>query len=192
MCPQVVDPLPYVSAGLASIESKHARYSPTTNVLGISFNGTTGGVLPQGWNSISYFNTIPSAEQPPVLNYNYSMIQQGVSANVSCQTLGLKSNITWLQQGEFLVTTTNGATQEEIFMQNLTFGPNKAVGIDYQSNLLLSGPNYIATFSSQRGPNDGIFVLELASYGSYRWDWKFPNMSCVSSSRISRIVLILM
>lgn len=100
LCPQVKDPLPYVSAGIAAIEAKYADYDPTTNVLGMPFNGTTKGVLPHGWNTIPYFNTFPKADQPPVLNYNYSMVQQGISTNVTCSILGQNSNITWHDQGE--------------------------------------------------------------------------------------------
>lgn len=74
--PQAQDPLPYISAGLSSIETKYAEYDPTTSVLGITFNGTTRGVLPQGWNTISYFNTVPTHDQPPVMYYNYSVIRR--------------------------------------------------------------------------------------------------------------------
>ena len=147
LCPQTKDPLPYVSAGIAAIEAKYADYDPTTNVLGMSFNGTTKGVLPHGWNTIPFFDTFPNANQPPVLNYNYSMIQQGISTNVTCSVLGLNSNITWLNQSESILTTYNGANQEEIFTQGMVFR-NKALGIAYQDNLLISGPNFVATFSN--------------------------------------------
>jgi hypothetical protein len=133
--------------------------------LGMSFNGTTKGVLPHGWNTIPYFNTFPKIDQPPVLNYNYSMVQQGISTNVTCSILGQNSNVTWHDQGEFLVQTTNGANQEEIYIQNMTFG-NRARGIAYQDNLLISGPNIIATFSDVNDQYD--YRLELASYGTYK------------------------
>lgn len=152
LCPQTKDPLPYVSAGIASIEAKYAEYDPKTSVLGISFNGTTKGVLPHGWNTIPFFNTFPVANQPPVLNYNYSVVQQGISTNVTCSILGENSNITWLTQGDPILTTYNGATQEEIYPQNVTFY-NEARGIDYQDNYLISGPNFVATFS------DGTIVF---------------------------------
>lgn len=32
LCPQVKDPLPYVSAGMSAIEAKYADYDPTTNI----------------------------------------------------------------------------------------------------------------------------------------------------------------
>ena len=147
MCPQVKEPLPYVMAGLASIETEHAEYDPTTSVAGMRFNGTTKGVLPHGWNSVPYFNSIPHSLQPPV-EYNYSMIQQGVSVNVSCARLGLKSNITWHQQGEYIFTVSNGVSEEDVYLQNMTFGPNKAVGIVRDQNEYVSGASFIAIFES--------------------------------------------
>src|ERR1700761_7733954 len=98
------------------------------------------------------------------------MVQQGVSANVTCHNLGLKSNITWLAQEESLVTTTNGATKETIFMQNITFGPNDVYGFDVQDNLLITGPNFIATFDYYHGKWSEFTELEFSSYGSYRYN----------------------
>ena len=149
LCPQVKDPLPYVSAGLAAIEARYAEYDPTTSVLGMSFNGTTKGVLPHGWNTIPYFNTFPNVDQPPVVNYNYSMVQQGISTNVTCSPLGLNSNMTWKGQSDAIIYNTNGANEESIFLQNVTFA-NKARGIDYQDNLLISGSTFVATFSGKK------------------------------------------
>ena len=77
-------------------------------------------------------------------------------------------------------TTSNGVNSEIVFLQNVTFGPNKAVGIEYDSNLLISSRDFIATFEHGAGPNGEIYVLELASYGVYREQWKLPNMTCVS------------
>ena len=74
--PQVKDPLPYVSAGIASIETVYADYDPTTSVIGLNYNGTTKGTFPHGWNTLSHFNTFHIADQPPVVNYNYSMIRK--------------------------------------------------------------------------------------------------------------------
>lgn len=79
LCPQVQDPLPFVAAGLAAIESEYAEYEPKVNVLGLSFNGTTRGVLPKGWNTIKYFDTFRNFDLPPVQNYNYSMIRRCMS-----------------------------------------------------------------------------------------------------------------
>ena len=172
------DPLSYVAAGLSAIESEYATYDPTTNVLGLKFNGSTKGVLPHGWNTINYFDTFNGFLQPEVGEYNYTMQQQGLSANVTCQNLGLHSNVTWNYQGQWIVTTTDGSTEQRVYLQNMTFGPNAAAGIEYDSNDLISGDNFVATFSSTRGPNQDIFVLEISSYGSYKNDWKFPNMSC--------------
>ena len=62
-------------------------------------------------------------------------------------------------------------------MQNMTFGPNEAAGIEKDSNVLISGENFIATFGIY---TEQAYILELASYGTYRDEWKFPNMSCVS------------
>ena len=176
LCPQVKDPLPYVSAGIASIEAQYAEYDPTTNVLGMSFNGSTKGVLPLGWNSIPYFNTFPKADLPPVFNYNYSMIQQGISTNVTCSPLGQNSNITWHDQGDALITTTNGANSQDIFTQNMTF-QNQARGIDYQDNLLISGRDFIATFSDVN--NDVVYRLEFAAYGDYKANWVWTSC-CLS------------
>jgi hypothetical protein len=100
LCPQVKDPLPYISAGLSSIETKYAEYDPTTTVMGLSFNGSTKGVLPRGFNTIKYFDTFPRQDLPPVPNYNYSTISQGISADVSCLDVGSRSNITWSEQGD--------------------------------------------------------------------------------------------
>lgn len=155
-------------------------------MLGISFNGTTKGVLPHGWNAIPFFDTFPKVDQPPVLNYNYSMIQQGISTNVTCEVLGQNSNITWKEQGAFLVTTTNGNNAEDIFIQNVTFG-NQVLGIDEQDNLLLSGGDFIATFSNVNESDDYEYRLELASYGSYNSQWKLPNMSCVLAPYLTEV-----
>ena len=60
----------------------------------------------------------------------------------------------------------------------MTYGPNKAQEILYDDNLMLSGPNFIATFETEPLLEQGLYVLEFASYGSYNVQWKFPNMSC--------------
>jgi hypothetical protein len=82
LCPQVKDPLPFVAGGLAAIEAKYADYDPQLNVLGMSFNGTTKGVLPRGWNTIKYFDTFKQGDLPPVPNYNYSMIRKAPSTRI--------------------------------------------------------------------------------------------------------------
>lgn len=146
LCPQVKDPLPYASAGIAAVEAKYANYDPTTNVLGMSFNGTTKGVLPHGWNTIPYFDTFPTVDQPPVLHYNYSMIQQGISSNVTCTIVGQNTDIVWLGSSPLNITTTNGANQENLAIQNVTFAkPQYGYTLDY--NLMLSGPDFVATFT---------------------------------------------
>lgn len=187
MCPQVKDPLPYVSAGLASIETKYADYFPETSILGMRFNGTTKGVLPQGWNSVPHFNHIPESSQPHV-QYNHSLIQQGVSVNVSCQRLGLRSNITWHQQGEDILTMSNGISKENVYVQNMTFGPNSAAGIDFEYSLLVSGDSFVYTFSYYRDGYDiNTTEVELASYGSYDYQWKLPNMTCAITPYVTNV-----
>ena len=50
------------------------------------------------------------------------------------------------------------------FIQNVTFGPNKAANIDYDSNELVAGRSFTPTFQSY-APNNGPYMLEFASYG---------------------------
>lgn len=48
--------------------------------------GSTGGVLPLGRNGIPAFSNIPAMldKYPRLPDYSYSLIQQGITANISC------------------------------------------------------------------------------------------------------------
>jgi hypothetical protein len=59
-----------------------------TQLGGLHFRGPTSGVLPNGPNGITAFNTLdlgPREDYSTAITYNYSLALQGFVSNVSCQ-----------------------------------------------------------------------------------------------------------
>ena len=72
---------------------------------------------------------------------------------------------------------------QTVYNQSFGWGPFPSENIDYLPNLFTSGKNMIVSFGSSYGSNYAKTRLDISAYGTYASDWKFPNMSCVSSRR---------
>ncbi|KAF9870998.1 hypothetical protein CkaCkLH20_11415 [Colletotrichum karsti] len=86
-CPIANDPVACISAGVAAAQESFGARNASVRVIDSLFKGSTGGVLPLGFGGIPAFNNVKfgtwdqSTEYP---QYNYSLTQQGLSADISC------------------------------------------------------------------------------------------------------------
>lgn len=100
VCPYFLDQVAFATAGMVNaVDNGFFSFSTFTRVTDSIFNGSTGGVLPMGDVGIAAFQddlTFPDISWWTPWNltanyttpYNYTLIQQGVTAEVSCQDIG--------------------------------------------------------------------------------------------------------
>jgi hypothetical protein len=83
------------------------------------------------------------------------------------------------------VYVTNGYSKVNVYSQTLEYGI--ANTSSYQDNLLLSGRDMIATFDYGYNKDYRTTRMDIASYGAYKTDWKFPNLTCVINPYVTNV-----
>lgn len=74
-----------VSAGISAAQTYLDSLMSSIHIIDKNFDASTGGVVPIGWVGLPGFaNTTLTGTTYP--SYNYSLLQQGLSANVTCQS----------------------------------------------------------------------------------------------------------
>ncbi|KAK2021698.1 hypothetical protein LX32DRAFT_491336, partial [Colletotrichum zoysiae] len=86
-CPYADDTIGCISAGLAAAQESVGLQNATMRVVNSLFRGSTGGVLPLGPSGIPAFSNVSFVTWKADTHYpqfNYSLKQQGLSAQISC------------------------------------------------------------------------------------------------------------
>lgn len=78
-----------VSAGISAAQTKLDALTSSIHISDKTFDASTGGVVPIGWAGLPGFANITFASLTGTTypSYNYSLLQQGLTANVTCQSL---------------------------------------------------------------------------------------------------------
>lgn len=92
------------------------------------YTGSTGGTLPLGCRGVTVFDTI-ELQTPEVFsletNFNYSLVQQGLTAEVSCQKVSSNPIQRYINE---TITVTNAGGSGEVYLQTFSFNPPEVSG----------------------------------------------------------------
>jgi hypothetical protein len=170
----------------------------------VIITGTTGGTLPVGHGEIAAFDMQTPAGIPPGTSFNHSIIQQGLSAEVSCEE-DHSSLITQTTCQKINVTNAGANSDSDyVIEQNFTlyFTPPKPLDFSYadlsilmhaangrrcnmwKKTMVTSASASIACFLCQPDPQFKEYVLYVMPFNSYAKPYAgsgnqpFPKLQC--------------
>jgi hypothetical protein len=178
-CQFADDPVGFISSGVSAAQFTLGEFDSTIRVVNRFFAGSTGGVIPVGWGGISAFSDIHGDEwqiNSGSTNFNYTLVQQGLSAEVSCQQasndITMSINNTW--------SVTNTAMNN--VMELATYESN-ACGAQ-TATMVVPSVASIGTFFCQPDPNVKRFDFYLTPFDGYTD--KIPEVTCTLEPFITR------
>lgn len=178
MCPAISDPVTFISSG---VMNALASLGTPNSFIGISdslFNGTTGGVLPFGWNGIQALNDVNfthSGQHDLGLNYNYSLIQEGYSTDVDCEPTPNSPIVR--SQIMAPINVTNSFDGGQMVLHNYSYVHSDCAG-DFSNAHSYFTPSRqsMGSFLCQPGSTATLLKLYLRPFGAY--EQFFPNLTC--------------
>ncbi|KAJ7679962.1 hypothetical protein B0H17DRAFT_1333916 [Mycena rosella] len=178
-------------------------YPSLLTAMDQTFNVSTGGIFPAmlehvnatGWFPTTGMTTIPpiaqlaSQSRPVGLSTNYSMIQQGFTADISCSFQNLTdkttpdleiltdhvANWTYLDAGDFPVT----------YMQPQSNCPVRYQNLNWTNIYTSPAQNYLALLACTPEPEDS-FTLIIAVGGVYDW---LPTTVCKMIPKVTTLTV---
>lgn len=172
-CGMVDDPISWTSSGVSAAQQMLGERNTTIRVVDRLFAGSTGGVIPVGWGGIHAFNNIEfddPSQNGTYPNFNYSLTQQGLTAEISCQET-TTDEITMTINSAFNVT--NSAPERQ--MQLVTYDSN-ICNQSAEEIMVVSNISSVVTFTCQPDSNLKLYNFYLSPFGDYKY--AIPSLFC--------------
>jgi hypothetical protein len=180
-CPAMQDQTSMTMAGVLAAQAKHASSSTIVRVVDKKVANSTGGVVPVGQAGLSGFADVHYSTWGPKTAYpayNYSLLQQGLTADVKCKE---SSSSSMSRTIVMVVPVTNSAAHGRMILQNLTFADGDC-GIHVEDNSIISSSiASIATRMCQPDPDIKRYTYEIRPFDAYAntaGTRAIPNITC--------------
>ncbi|KIW70031.1 hypothetical protein PV04_02342 [Phialophora macrospora] len=192
-CPFIGNPVGFLSSGISSSDYYFSATNSTVNLFGKQFEGSTGGILPLGWEGFAAlsdvrFDTWDQGTSYP--DFNYTISQQGLTAEVTCEESST-SPITRTILDEYSVDSAGGGKVElQNFQCVCPLGTyvNSIITATISSAALFVCPRTAASkedYTIHVRPFDGY-----ATPNSLASNIVFPNMTCSLTPYIANATVL--
>ncbi|CAI0641657.1 unnamed protein product [Colletotrichum noveboracense] len=168
-----------ISAGVSAAQESFGVRNASVRVVESLFKGSTGGVLPLGFEGISAFSNVKFMSWDPSMStqsqqFNYSLTQQGLSADVTCQETSSTPIQTQLLKSMEVTNSNAGGTMElrRFIVNQGNCGSNHT--------FVVPGIGVVAPGFCQPDAMVKKYVLYLTPMGRYsRAPLSLPNMTAL-------------
>ena len=180
-CPAAQDQTSMAMAGILASQATYGDSATIVRVVDKMIANSTGGVVPVGSAGLPGFaqlaftnwdsNTTYSA-------YNYSLVQQGLTADVNCQeSVSSPISRTIVQQ----IPITNSATGGSMIVQNFTFEDGDCGQFVNDNSVISAAMASIGTLLCQPQPDLKLYTYNLRPFDAYanpESSRVIPNITC--------------
>ncbi|KAF5503626.1 putative transcriptional regulatory protein [Colletotrichum fructicola] len=188
-CPIADDPIAVISAGVSAAQESFGVCNASVRVVESLFKGSTGSVLPLGFEGISAFSNVKFMSWDPSManqsqQFNYSLTQQGLSADVTCQETSNTPIQTQLLKSMEVTNSNAGGTMElrRFIVNQSNCGSNHT--------FVVPGIGVVAPGFCQPDAMVKKYVLYLTPMGRYsRAPLSLPNMTCTFEPMITKNIV---
>ncbi|KAL3291599.1 fungal specific transcription factor domain-containing protein [Colletotrichum asianum] len=188
-CPIADDPIAVISAGVSAAQESFGVRNASVRVVESLFKGSTSGVLPLGFEGISAFSNVKFMSWDPSManqsqQFNYSLTQQGLSADVTCQETSNTPIQTQLLKSMEVTNSNAGGTMElrRFIVNQGNCGSNHT--------FVVPGIGVVAPGFCQPDATVKKYVLYLTPMGRYsRPPLSLPNMTCTFEPMITKNIV---
>ncbi|KAF0331895.1 fungal specific transcription factor domain-containing protein [Colletotrichum asianum] len=188
-CPIADDPIAVISAGVSAAQESFGVRNASVRVVESLFKGSTSGVLPLGFEGISAFSNVKFMSWDPSManqsqQFNYSLTQQGLSADVTCQETSNTPIQTQLLKSMEVTNSNAGGTMElrRFIVNQGNCGSNHT--------FVVPGIGVVAPGFCQPDATVKKYVLYLTPMGRYsRPPLSLPNMTCTFEPMIIKNIV---
>ncbi|KAF4921621.1 Cutinase transcription factor 1 alpha [Colletotrichum viniferum] len=188
-CPIADDPIAVISAGVSAAQGSFGVHNASVRVVESLFKGSTGGVLPLGFEGISAFSNVKFMFWDPSManrsqQFNYSLTQQGLSADVTCQETPNTPIQTQLLKSMEVTNSNAGGTMElrRFIVNQGNCGSNHT--------FVVPGIGVVAPGFCQPDAMVKKYVLYLTPMERYsRAPLSLPNMTCTFEPMITKNIV---